>query len=160
MLGQKIYQFPSLFNPFTHDFFTKMSLNFITNKPYSVSHAGAYLPVYASHSSVFCTAPLPERKKEQLANFFFLTRSPLARYKLIHTFTPIHKEKKSASLSCLAEGNVAVASGTTTVHHFRMCIFTSTESKKGGDHARKAFPSLLVRPHSSTAKGLGFGTRQ
>lgn len=74
-----------------------------------------------------------ERKKERTARqFFSLPNSTLARSKLIRTYTPIHKEKKkSASLSCLAEKNAAVASGTTTAHHFRMCIFTSTESKEG-----------------------------
>lgn len=31
---------------------------------------------------------------------------------------------------------------------------------KRRDHARKAIPSLLHQPHSSTAKGLGFGTKE
>lgn len=102
MLGQKIYQFPSLFNPFTHDFFTKMSLDFIPSKPFSVSHAGAYLPVYASHSSVFCIKPQHTfaRKKERIAcQFFFLTQLPSCLIQTnSHTHTPIHKEKIHLSI--------------------------------------------------------------
>lgn len=120
------------------------------------------------------------RMKNNLPQPTFPSSAPVAGIlwnttKQIHT-SPLHHDKprklepkyKVPSLclfiSFLCFGresldNAASSRVTNTLCHFRTYVYIYCEQRGKLMH-KKAFPSLLLQPHSSTANGLSVGTKE